>query len=40
MGTNVRRPHAGLEEGVDVFLGFRNALCFPKSLGLTTSDVV
>ena len=37
---NVCRPYAGLEEGVDVFLGFRNVLCFPKSLELTTSNVV
>jgi hypothetical protein len=40
MCTNVCRPYAGLEEGVDVFLGFRNVLCFPKSLELTTSNVV
>ena len=37
---NVCRPYAGPEEGVDVFLGFRNMLCFPKSLELTTSNVV
>ena len=37
---NVCRLYAGPEEGVDVFLGFRNVLCFPKSLELTTSNVV
>ena len=40
MCTNVCRPYAGREEGVDGFLGFRDVLCFPKSLELATSNVV
>ena len=40
MCTNVCRRMPGMEGGVGVFLGFRNVLCFPKSLELTTSNVV